>query len=171
VALHELAGEEARHATDDDAEEREEMMLLPRLGRVVDRPVLLVGDPLRHLDRPRDRLGPVGLGLAGQDELHGEHVLALDAPVPVVGAGAVGDGGGRVDLVRRPVPLLRRDDPLSAHLLDPIEGRECQAALLTSIHANAFPGWGGSRRMELLDAIPALTRLSESDPRSTVDTS
>ena len=105
---------------------------------VVVRPVLLVRDPLRHLERAGDGLRPVGPALAGLDELHGEDVLALDAPVAMVRAVAMGPLG--IDGVGRAVARLRGDDPLTVGgLLDPVEGRQSQAALLAIVHLPDLP--------------------------------
>jgi hypothetical protein len=86
----------------------------------------------------RYRLGnglrSIGHALAGLDELHGEHVLALNAPVRVVATGAMRAPILNPDDVGRPVAALGRHDVLPVHLIDAVEGRQGQAALLAIVH-------------------------------------
>src|SRR6185369_9404747 len=92
------------------AKQRQEATLLVRLGAVVSRPSLLVGRTDRHtlgnFERPGNGHRAVRSLFASLDELHGEHVLTLDALVAVVRTRAGRMLGVQVDLVLGPVRRL-----------------------------------------------------------------
>ena len=71
------------------AEQFLKAVLLRRLRPVVLRPVLLVSDLLRHLERAGDRLGPVLAPLTCLDELYREHVLKEQPGPELVQIGSI----------------------------------------------------------------------------------
>src|SRR5262249_25235350 len=93
-------------------EQLKKQPFLLRLGAVGLWPDLPIRDLLTDRHGSRYGLGAVGAALARQGELNGEQVLALDATVPMILAGAVRIIWVWVNLVKRAVPALGGNEPL-----------------------------------------------------------